>query len=167
MWTPRPLESNLSFYVGLGLLLPFGDRKPHPEQVPRDQWRGTCFGKICLGPWCGTRRRDLQAGLRPPHHGEPHAKLAAPHFRERRQGSRLAEVALLQTTTAFPGLCCSLFLFQCPAPPPTGAPGQQSFPARLLCKEGLEAEVEGGGSELALALFSCTCRFSSTLSYTW
>lgn len=112
----------------------------------------------------------MQAGLWPPHHGEPRAKHTASHFRELRAGIQAggrSGASQPQTTTVFPGLCCSLFLFQRPAPPPTCAPGQLSFPVRLLCNEGLEAEVEGGGSELALALFSCTCRFSSRLSYTW
>lgn len=52
-------------------------------------------------------------------------------------------------------------------PPPVFPAGQWSFPFRLLCREGLEAEVQGGGRELARALLSWTCRFSSRLSYTW
>lgn len=104
--------------------------------------------------------------------GEIYAKkeTLASHFRKPRPGTQVGRrsgASKPQTTTVFPGLCCSLFLSPCPAPLPAVAAGQLNFPVRLLCTDGLEAKVEGGGSELARALLSCTCRFSSRLSYTW
>lgn len=120
----------------------------------------------------GADQEGLLAAAWPLNQGVPRTKKGTlvSHFRKPRAGTqagRRSGTPTQQTTTVFLGLCFPLFfslhaLPRAPYPPA----GQLSFPVWLLCREGLEEVVEAGGSELDLAPLSCTCRFSSRLSYT-
>lgn len=137
----------------------------------RDQWFVVCSCKIYFvhgaGPG-GAGRKDgghLAKGSVMSRRG-PWLLISGSHGQE----PRLVEGVVLPSHRPLQHFLDSVALYSSlqapPHHPPTFTAGQLSFPVQLLYREGLETEVEGGGSELARALLSCTCHFSSRLSYT-